>query len=65
MIHQDVMITYNRKTKLYRFYADGREIKIKDDVACVCLLLQNAVKEGNYENHRRPYSTRLGEQAEY
>ena len=48
MIKQDVMISYNRKEKIFRFYADGREIKIEGDTALqrVFLLLENAVKEG-------------------
>ena len=51
MITQDVMITYDRKTKIYRFYADGREIRVEGDMALerVFLLLQNAVKEGRNE----------------
>jgi len=50
MIIQDVMITYDRQTKTYRFYADGRQIEVKGDMAYyrVCLLLHNAAqkKEG-------------------
>ena len=48
MILQDVMVTYDRKTEKFKFYADGREIEVKGDMAYyrVCLLLQNAMKEG-------------------
>jgi len=48
MIIQDVMITYDRKTEVFKFYADGREFEIKGDMAVyrVFLLLQNAMKEG-------------------
>ncbi len=50
MILHDVMVGYNRQTKTYRFYADGREILVKGDMAYhrICLLLANAVeREGN------------------
>lgn len=48
---QDIMITYCRKTRLFRFYADGREIKVEGDMAIerVFLLLKNAVEEGKHE----------------
>ena len=51
MILQDVMLTYDRRTKTYKFYADGRQIEVKGDMAFyrVCLLLQNALKEGDQQ----------------
>ena len=51
MIIQDVMITYDRRTKVFKFYADGRQVEVTGDMAYyrVCLLLQNAMKEGACE----------------
>lgn len=46
MIIQDVMISYDRKEKVFKFYADGREIEVKGDMAYyrICLLLSNAME---------------------
>ena len=54
MIIQDVMITYDRRTKTFKFYADGRQVEVTGDMAYyrVCLLLQNAMKEGKHEDNK-------------
>ncbi len=51
MILKDIMLTYDRKTKTYKFYADEREIEVKGDMAYhrVCLMLANAVEEKKEE----------------
>ena len=51
MTHQDVMVTYDRRTKTFKFYADGRGVEVKGDMAYhrVCLMLFKATenkKEG-------------------
>ena len=53
MIIQDVMITYDRRTKVFKFYADSKQVEVTGDMAYyrVCLLLQNAMKEGKHEDN--------------
>ncbi len=53
MLMQDVMVTYDRRTKIYRFYADGNEQVVKGDMAYhkICLLLANATSEEEERNN--------------
>ena len=48
MIHQDVMISYSRRDRTYRFYADGRQQTLKGEAAldAVILMLKSAVEKG-------------------
>ncbi len=52
MIMQDVMITYNRRTKIYRFYDGNNEQVIKGDMAYhrVCGLLAKAIEKEERNN---------------
>ncbi len=52
MILQDVMITYSKKTKIYKFYEDGKETEVKGDMAYyrICSMLAKAIEKEENSN---------------